>query len=309
MIILKNLEEIISWFKENSNIIFPTETVYGLGAKANDPTGINNIYKIKNRPPTNPLIIHFDNIQHIEKYTILNEVEKKLLETFSPGPITLLLKKKNINDFKEATLSSPKICCRIPDNFLTLELIKYFGPITGPSGNFSGKLTITNEHMLKESYQHIPIGVFLDDENVKGIESTIIEVVDNNINILREGIINKDHLIKFLEKNNLLYMKVNKVKNDNLIIPGNYFPHYQIKKNLYISNNKTKDNFHISYGKDICDFNLSISNNPEEIIKNYFYSLFLGDLSDFKSVTIKALPEEEIYESLKNKLNKTLNKN
>lgn len=309
MIILKNLEEIISWFKKNSNIIFPTETVYGLGAKANDPIGINNIYKIKNRPTTNPLIIHFDTIQHIEEYTILNEMEKKLLEIFSPGPITLLLKKKNINDFKEATLSSPKICCRIPDNFLTLELIKYFGPIAGPSGNFSGKLTITNEHMLKESYEHIPIGVFLDDKNVKGIESTIIEVVDNNINILREGIINKDHLMEFLNNNKFEYIEINKVKNDNLIIPGNYFPHYQIKKNLYISNNKTKDSFHISYGKDICDYNLSVSNNPEEIIKNYFYSLFLGDLSDFKSVTIKALPQEEIYESLKNKLNKTLNKN
>ncbi len=303
MIILKNIEEIINWFEKNTNIIFPTETVYGLGAKANDPIGVNNIYKIKNRPITNPLIIHFHTIEHMEKYTVLNELERKILENFTPGPITLLLNKKNINDFKEATLSSRKICCRIPDNHLTLELIKYFGAIAGPSANFSGELTITNEHMLKKSYDSIPIGVFLDDKNVRGIESTIIEVVNNNINILREGIINKNHFIEFLEKNNFKNIYVNKIENKNTIIPGNYFPHYQIKKNLYISEKKQENSFHISYGENICDFNLSISNNPEEIIKNYFYSLFLGDLSDFKIVTIKPLPNEEVYESLKNNYN------
>lgn len=305
MIILKNKEEIFNWFRINHNIIFPTETVYGLGAKANDPIGIENIYKIKNRPVTNPLIIHFFSIENIEQYAYLNSIEKKLFETFSPGPITLLLKKKN-NDFNKATNNSNKICCRIPNNPLTLELIKEFGPIAGPSCNFSGKLTITNEHMLKESYDHMPIGVFLDDKNVKGIESTIIEIIENNIHILREGIINKDHLEEFI-KNNNVNMNIIKIKNNNKIIPGNYFPHYQIKKPLYITNIKDKNSFHISYGNNICDFNLSKENNPEEIIKNYFYSLFLGDLSDFKSVTIKTLPNEEIYESLKIKLNKTLN--
>lgn len=308
MIILKDKQDIINWFTKNPNIIFPTETVYGLGAKANDPVGIDNIYKIKNRPMTNPLIIHFYNIEHMENYAHINLIEKKILETFTPGPITLLLKKKNIIDFSKATVNSEKICCRIPNNKLTLELIKNCGPIAGPSANFSGELTITNRHMLEKSYGSMAIGVFLDDENVKGIESTIIEVVDNNINILREGIINKYDLEKFIKNNNMANLNVNKIKNDKVIIPGNYFPHYQIKKNLYISDKKHLDGFHISYGEDICDFNLSKSINPEEITKNYFYSLFLGDLSTYKKVTIKELPNEEIYESLKIKLNKTLKK-
>ena len=124
MIILKNKEEIINWLLRNPNIIFPTETVYGLGAKADDVIGIDNIYKIKNRPSNNPLIIHFDSITHIKKYAYVNEIEEKILTTFSPGPITILLNKKNINDFAKATVGSNKICCRIPDNVLTIELIK-----------------------------------------------------------------------------------------------------------------------------------------------------------------------------------------
>jgi L-threonylcarbamoyladenylate synthase len=309
VIILKDKKNIIDWFRVNSNIIFPTETVYGLGAKANDPIGIKNIYKIKNRPITNPLIIHFSSISQIEEYCDLTPIEKKILETFTPGPITLMLRKKNINDFKEATINSPKVCCRIPHNLMTLELIKHFGPIAGPSANLSGELTITNKHMLENSYGHMEIGVFLDDENVKGIESTIIEIVEDEINILREGIINKDNLLEFLEKNHLKHISINKIKNNSVIVPGNHFPHYQIKKNLKISENKLPDSFHISYGNNICDFNLSKNNNPEEIIKNYFYSLFLGDLSKFPHVTIKNFPEEEVFASLKIKLNKTLNKN
>jgi L-threonylcarbamoyladenylate synthase len=305
MIILKNKEEIINWLLKNSNIIFPTETVYGLGAKANDSVGIDNIYKIKNRPATNPLIIHFDSITHIKKYAYVNEIEEKILETFTPGPITILLNKKNKNDFEKATVGSDKICCRIPDNLVTLELIKNVGPIAGPSANISGELTITNKHMLEKSYENIPIGVFLDDKNVKGIESTIVSVENNKINILREGIITKNDLLEFIKKNNF-NITVEKIQNNNIIIPGNHFPHYQIKKKLYVLEEKHKENFHISYGDNICDFNLSLSVNPEEVIKNYYYSLFLGDLSDYKSVSID-LPKGEIYESLKNKLKKSLN--
>lgn len=310
MIILKNFDDIYEYFKENHNIIFPTETVYGLGSRANDNIGIENIYKIKNRPKNNPLIIHFYSIEEIQKYTIVKQIELELLRYFTPGPLTILLKKKHKDIFKLATNNSSKICCRIPNDFLTLELIKNFGPIAGPSCNFSQKLTITKEHMLREEYKNIHIGVFLNDENVKGIESTIIEVSENDleINILREGIVTKTNIVNFLNKNNFNNYIVN-ISSEKKIIPGNYFPHYQINKPLSIFDYKEENSFHISYGNEICDFNLSTIENIEEIIKNYYYSLFLGDLSDFKKVTIKPFPFSEEFSSLHSKLKKSLNKN
>lgn len=308
MIILKDFKEIYEYFEKNHNIIFPTETVYGLGSRANDIIGINNIYKIKNRPKTNPLIIHFYSIEEIKKYTILSKIEEEILKYFSPGPITILLKKKNKEIFKEATNNSEKICCRIPDDNLTLKLIEIFGPIAGPSCNLSQKLTITNKHMLYEEYKNINIGVFLNDENVKGIESTIVEINENKVHILREGIIRKVHLIKFLHEKGFEKYEIIINNKEEKIIPGNFFPHYQINKPLSILDYKEKNCFHISYGNEICDFNLSKTLNINEIIKNYYYSLFLGDLSTFEKVTIKNFPLKEEFSSLSSKLKKSLKK-
>jgi L-threonylcarbamoyladenylate synthase len=224
-----------------------------------------------------------------------------------PGPLTILLKKKNKKIFKEATNNSEKICCRIPDDKLTLKLIEDFGPIAGPSCNFSQKLTITNKHMLYEEYKNINIGVFLNDANVRGIESTIIEINGNKINILREGIIRKTHLINFLKEKNFQNYEVN-INEKKKIIPGNFFPHYQINKPLSVFDYKEENCFHISYGNEICDFNLSKTSNINEIIKNYYYSLFLGDLSTFERVSVKSFPNLEEFSSLNNKLKKSLEK-
>ena len=75
-------------------VIFPTETVYGLGANANNQKAIERIYKIKNRPKYNPLICHFYNISKIKENFFLNDTALKLAKNFWPGPLTLILEKK-----------------------------------------------------------------------------------------------------------------------------------------------------------------------------------------------------------------------
>jgi L-threonylcarbamoyladenylate synthase len=301
MIIFTNQKSAFRWFQEHNIIIVPTETVYGLSSQADDPVGINKIYALKNRPKTNPLILHFDSIAHIQKYCYMNELEYNLLKIYTPGPLTLLLKKKDKDFFSLATNNSDYICARIPNNKFTLNLIKKFGVIAAPSCNISGQLTITNIHMLQWVYHNIDIGIYEDDKSVQGIESTIIQVQDNNILILRSGLINIQEIQQNFPDINIQ----NNIKIDTQI-PGNKFLHYQIKKPLYIKKYKSLDCFHIGIGDTMCDFNLSLHNNPQEIIKNYFYSLFLGDISLFPAVSIVPFEEQNIFDSIKIRLNKTL---
>lgn len=305
MIFIKDVKSALEWFAEKRIIIFPTETVYGLGAVAHEEVHVKKIYALKNRNPQNPLIIHFSSLEEIKKYCLLNALEEKLVKNFTPGPLSILLRKKHRDIFSAATGLRPQLCARIPQEPFALKLIETFGPIAAPSCNKSTELTITNTHMISNTYAHIDIGVYINDQIVGGLESTIIEVnpITNEVQILREGLISEEKL-QSLDVN----IKINKNPSDTKpMVPGAYFLHYQISKPLYIQSKKLINSFHIGWGLEMCDFNLSPTNNPQEVIKNYFYSLFLGDKSNFPIVTITPL-SLQIYKSLNERLKKTLRK-
>lgn len=306
MRLITSIEEGLEYFKKNRVIIFPTETVYGLGAMAADDQGVREIFRIKNRPASNPLIIHFISIEQIEEYCHINELEKRVLSHYAPGPITLLLKKKNKDLFKLATHSSSYICARIPKGQFAYELIKRFGPIAAPSANLSGQLTLTSQAMVEASYSPFNIGCYVNDDIIGGVESTIVQIEEGKIIILRKGLISRSSLetlapVVYSEELNHNNNSVNKV-------PGTRFLHYQIRKPLLVSNEKTFDCFHINIGDNNCDFNLSKQCNIQEIYKNYFYSLFLGDMSEYKKVSICEFPHDKNFDSLRDRLAKTLEK-
>ena len=118
-------------------VIFPTETVFGLGADATNDEAVKSIFKVKKRPRSNPIICHFKSIKQIEKYFILNKFEKKLGSKFWPGPLTIILKKKkNSKISKLVSNNSILVGCRIPGNKLAKKLITLFDlPIAAPSAN------------------------------------------------------------------------------------------------------------------------------------------------------------------------------
>ena len=125
---------------ENGNlVIFPTETVYGLGADATNDEAIKKIYQIKNRPFDNPIICHFSNLKDIEKNFEINEIEYDLAKKFWPGPLTLVLKKK-LNSKISPLLSNNTrfVGCRIPNNKIALNLLNNINfPLAAPSANLS----------------------------------------------------------------------------------------------------------------------------------------------------------------------------
>ena len=118
-------------------VIFPTETVFGLGADATNDEAVKSIFKVKKRPQSNPIICHFKSIKQIEKYFILNKYERKLGSNLWPGPLTIILqKKKNSKISKLVSNNSTLVGCRSPSNKLAKKLITLFDlPIAAPSAN------------------------------------------------------------------------------------------------------------------------------------------------------------------------------
>ena len=113
---VKELEEVNKTLKSGGLVIFPTETVYGLGADATNDEAVKKIFLAKGRASDNPLIVHLDDKEHITKYAeISSQIEQKLIDVFMPGPFTLILKKKD-NIAPSVTVGLDTVGIRIPSN-------------------------------------------------------------------------------------------------------------------------------------------------------------------------------------------------
>lgn len=191
------LNIVVDMLKKDELVILPTETVYGLGANACSNIACKKIFEAKGRAQDNPLIVHVSDINMIEKVACdLNEVEKKLVKTFMPGPFTLILKKsKMISDV--ASCNMDIIGVRMPSNKIINEVIRKCGfPIAAPSANISGKPSGTNVLDIKDEFDG-RVNVIVDggDSDI-GIESTVVKVVDNIPVILRPGFVTEDDIKK-----------------------------------------------------------------------------------------------------------------
>lgn len=190
------LDEINKCLKSGGLVIFPTETVYGLGADATNTLAVDKIFMAKGRANDNPLIVHLDSKSSIKKYAeISNEIEQKLIDTFMPGPFTLILKKKdNIPNNVSAGLDTVGI--RIPSNKIANTILYTSGvPIAAPSANVSGKPSGTDINDITLEFDG-KVDYIIDGNNTDiGLESTVVKVIDGVPSILRPGFITKEDII------------------------------------------------------------------------------------------------------------------
>ncbi len=175
MKISKDIAEAAQLLKEGQVIAMPTETVYGLAANALDPTAISKVYKVKERPATNPLIVHIHTIDQLTSLVIeMGANAQRLAEHFWPGPLTLLLKKnERISD--QVTAGSPLVAIRMPKHPMAFELLKSVEfPLVAPSANRYTTVSPTSaEHVAKNLGERIPL--ILDGGPCeKGLESTVV---------------------------------------------------------------------------------------------------------------------------------------
>jgi len=169
-------------------VSFPTETVYGLGADALNPTAVAKIFRAKRRPPDNPIIVHVATKEDLHKLAIdVPEAAERLMAEFWPGPLTLILKRSSIvPDITVVGLDT--IAIRMPSNKVALDLIREScTPIAAPSANLAGKPSPTEaEHVINDLAGKIDI--VLDAGPTKiGVESTVIDLTTKVPLILRPG--------------------------------------------------------------------------------------------------------------------------
>ena len=317
--VTKNIDECVNYLLKGNLVSFPTETVYGLGANIYDINSVNKIFEYKNRPKTNPLIVHIDNFNKIDELVNLNDDNifelKNIMNMLTPGPISFLLpKSKKIPNY--ITAGSDHVCIRIPSNETALKFLnKANVPICAPSANIYCHVSPTNYKHVVSEFQDKDLLVLEDiyDDNVIGIESTIIKIdFDNkNINFLRPGFITPSMLMSICPKYNFSY--------DNLKekVPGSSSRHYSINKDIYIIHNKNilkntnLDNISIIEFGDVLSnnkyyYSLSKDNNYVEAMQNLYKILRKceNDLTNKLYICIDANEDNHFYVSLFDRINK-----
>ncbi len=169
-------------------VVFPTETVYGIGADAMNNEAVKKIFKAKGRPQDNPLIVHISNYEMLKGFTCdISDIERKLMDAFWPGPFTIILKcNGTLPNCVTAGLKTVGV--RMPDNDIALSIIdKSNTPIAAPSANVSGRPSGTCIDDIFEELNN-KVDVFVDGGNTNiGIESTVVKVDNGVVNILRPG--------------------------------------------------------------------------------------------------------------------------
>ncbi len=196
---MEGIEEAAEIIRRGGLVAFPTETVYGLGGNALDPAASRKIYAAKGRPSDNPLIVHVSCIEEVEPMvTGIPTGGRRLMETFWPGPLTLILPKADCVPY-ETTGGLETVAIRCPENRLTLSFIRAAGvPIAGPSANTSGKPSPTEAAHVYHDL-HGKIDMILDDGPVGiGVESTILDLTGAQPTLLRPGAVTVEELSEAL---------------------------------------------------------------------------------------------------------------
>ena len=174
--------------------VFPTDTVYGIGCDPYNKKAVSKIYNIKSRSILKPFPVLTFSKKTAEEIVCFDEISEKLARKFWPGPLTIILKVSDKNLIKNLNLKN-KIAIRVPNQKCTLDLLKKCKFLVGTSANLSGNPSQTDPNECLRSIEDWDI--FIDGGIItsKG-ESTIIEVENGEIKIIREGCLSKEDILK-----------------------------------------------------------------------------------------------------------------
>jgi len=189
-----NLSKAIAALKNGKVIVYPTDTLYGLGADIFNDEAVKKVFKIKKREKTNALPIAVADVNELEKIAFVDDKSRCLIKAFLPGKLTVVLKKKNIvSDL--VTGGSDNVAIRIPDNKIALYLLSNFGPLTATSANIHGKKTPVNISDINIQLKSSDIAVYIDNGTLDGEPSTIVDMTQEPFKIIRKGTITEKQIM------------------------------------------------------------------------------------------------------------------
>ncbi len=325
------LREAADIIREGGTVIFPTETVYGLGANAKDPVAVKKIFEAKGRPSDNPLIVHIDEFGKIELYVKnVTDVAKKLASTYWPGPMTLILQKKEcISELVTAGLDTVGI--RIPSSVEARKFLKYCDlPIAAPSANISGRPSpTTKDHVIHDMMGRVD-GIICGFSCSVGVESTVIDVTGKIPVILRPGGITPE-MVREVCNDVIVDKNIDGVTSDDRPkSPGMKYKHYAPKadvilvdekstdviikkildtikncsgKTIILCSDETKENFS---GYDVMC--LGSRNKPEMFARNLFFAFRDCDDKGYETIILEGIEKSGIGLAVMNRATRASHK-
>jgi L-threonylcarbamoyladenylate synthase len=224
------------FLQENEVVALPTETVYGLGGNAESDVAVEKIFAAKGRPSDNPLIIHIGEQQQLNAFvTEIPEKAAVLMDTFWPGPLTIIFKKKDGVLSEKATAGLDTVGVRMPDHPVALALLKKCQlPIAAPSANSSGKPSPTNAQHVIEDLNGKIAGVIDGGSTGVGVESTVLDCTEDIPVILRPGGVTKEQLEEVVGEIHLDAALIDEESKPKA--PGMKYQHYAPNAPLYLVN-------------------------------------------------------------------------
>jgi len=238
------LKKTASIIKQGGLVLFPTETVYGIGADGLNEEAVKKIYIAKGRESDNPLILHISNIKMLDMIAKdISKEEYMLMDAFWPGPFTIILnKKKVVPDVVTGGLDT--VAVRMPSNKIANKLIEYANvPIAAPSANISGKPSGT---CIDDIYDELAskMDYIIDGGSCEvGLESTVVKVVDGKVNILRPGKITKEDIDLIISGSNIdkhVFDSLN--EGEKVLSPGMKYRHYAPNSKCILVYSKNNEN-------------------------------------------------------------------
>ncbi len=277
--------------KEGYLIAFPTETVYGLGADANNESAVSRIYKVKGRPQDHPLIVHIADWQTMGEWADqIPDFAIDLARAFWPGPMTLILKRSELaKDF--ITGGQETVGIRVPNQTIALQLLAEFTKLGGkgvaaPSANRFGQVSPTTAQAVQEE-----IGAFLDIKDVildggpcaVGVESTIIDCTGSNPKILRPGAITADDI------KGVTGLDVQSAERSEIRVSGSLENHYAPNAEVVLDVNPEVGDGFIALA-DIPTppgvIRLAAPKTPEAFAHDLYAALREGDAKELKKIVV-----------------------
>lgn len=326
---IRFIEEAGKVIRNGGTVAFPTETVYGLGANALDDEAVRKIFIAKGRPQDNPLIIHVSTKEILELVKDVPEVAQKIIDKFWPGPLTVILEKKDIiPNVTSANLNT--IGIRMPNSEIALKLIELAErPIAAPSANISGRPSPTEVERCVEDLNGRVDYIIGGESSDIGVESTIVDCTVNPPLVLRPGGITLE-MLKEINPEIELDKALKSKPNDDFKpkAPGMKYKHYAPNAHLKIIKGKNEKTIeiineivenYIEKGNDIAilttnenlnKFNngkvisLGSENDLKEIAKNLFEALRKCDDLGVQYILCQGFEENGVGLAIMNRLNK-----
>ena len=303
-----SIKKSISLLKKDECIGVPTETVYGLAANAYSDTAVSKIFKLKERPKGNPLIVHYHSIKLLKKDCYINNRFQILYKKFCPGPLTFVLKlKKTSKISKKVTNDKRNLAIRFPNHKIIKYLLKHLNfPIAAPSANLSTSISPVTKNDVVEEFGKKIKHVIDGGRSKIGLESTIIDLTSKP-KIIRLGGLD----IKKLNK--ILKINLNYKSNSKLKYPGQSRLHYSpgIPIKLNIKKPKKKSAYILINKKKFDDknfFYLSKNKNLTEAGKNLYKTLRIIKKRKYKLIEVENIPNIGLGRTINDRLKRASSK-